>query len=264
MKIIFLLFLFLPGAILSAQPAPQLTLGANGSRDLELPKGWPLVVKLVVMHSQRLSRAPGVPQLRMAPAGMTWADAIRLQVTRADGGETRPWDLTLPAAPEDPVLLLPNRSTVGVLWRMSPEATAALETGTYRLAASLEIKDSDGWNGAVQSGFATIRVVDERAPLTPEDESRKQRLRAQYALAGGDVDEAERALDELLKTQPDNVPCLRSKAEVLEQKGDIVSAYLSVARAMKAVRERNPGAVEQPEDLFALWNRLRGRLLSGE
>lgn len=264
MKIIFLLFLFLPGAILSAQPAPQLTLGANGSRNLELMKGWPLVVRLVVMHSQRLSREPGVPLLRVAPPGLTWADAIRLQVSRADGGDTRPWDLTLPAAPDDPVLLLPNRSTVGVLWRMSPEATAALETGTYRLAASLEVKDSDGWNGVVQSGFATIRVVDQPDPLTPEDESRKQRLRAQYALAGGDMDEAERALDELLKTQPDNVPCLRAKAEVLEQKGDIVSAYLSVARAIKAVRERNPAPSEQPEDLFGLWNRLRARLLSVE
>jgi hypothetical protein len=255
-----ILLFALASAALAQQPAPQLSLSANSARVLHLPKGWPLLARVVVLHSQRFSRAAGVPPLRLAPPALTWADAIAIQATRTDGGDTAPWDLQLSVPPEDPVLLLPNRSSVNAVWRMSSDATAVLPVGTYRLTASLEIKNSDGWNGRVQSVPVTVRVIDTHP--TPEDELRKQRLLIQYALLGNDADAAGRMADELLKTQPKDVFALSAKAQLLELANDYPKAYIFAARAVRAAAEKRQPSEDPPVALLELARRLFDRMIA--
>lgn len=249
------ILLLLAAVVLSGQPAPELSLSANSAREVDLPRGWPLLVRLVVLHSQRFGYAE-VPPLRLAPAGMTWADAIQLPVGMAGSTETAAWDLRLAAPPDDAVLSLPSRRTASVTWRMSPVETAALPIGSYHLSASLEIKDSDGWNGLVQSLPVRIRVLDAAAPLPPEQEMRRQHLEIQYALLDSSTEAAERIVDGLLQSQTNDPVVFATKAQILESRGEIESAYVFAAVALRKAGPTHPAW------LLELSGRLHAKLVA--
>ncbi len=246
-------------ALLAAQPAPQLSISVNGGRTVDVPRGWPVVVRMAILHSQHLTHGDVSP-LRLAPPGISWADAIAFDVTLKD--KTVAWDLKLAAPPDDQTLVLDGRAVAECVWRMSPDATAVLQPGTYRLTARLEIKNSDGWNGLAQSAPVRISMVEEPSPLPAADYARKQRLRADYALAGGAAGEAEAILDDLLKGQPKDVAALSVKARLLELKDEIALASLFAQRAVLAAREQNPDGKEAPKELLDLRSRLWTRLMT--
>jgi hypothetical protein len=240
-----------------AQPpaAPELSVSANGARDLDLYAGWPLIVRVSVMHSLRLARFGDQPPLRIAPPGMPWTGAIQFAAV-SSSGKPASWPLSLVGTPPDPVLTLPNRSYVMVVWQMPADAVSALAPGTYRLAATLQVTGSDGWNGTVASAPVTIRIGPEPAALTPGQEAAKANLLAQYAVDSGDLATAASAIGGLLASQPDNVGAMATNARLLEQAGLTWPAFFQAVDALNAFFQNNPAPAEMPQDLLALYQDL--------
>lgn len=250
-----LLLLFFPVWLLAQQAAPELSISANGSRDLDLYAGWPLIVRGTVLHSLHLARYGDQPPLKIAPAGMAWVDAVQFNVT-SDSGQGAAWNLNLVGAPPDPVLTLPNHSYVMATWQMSADAVSGLTPGTYRLTASLQIKGSDGWNGSVQSLPVTIRVGPEPTSLTPAQQARKAKLAAEYAFNMQDANGAISAVGQWLKQQPGSIAAMGSSAVLAESSGLTALAFFQASDALDAFVQQNPDAVEMPDSLLELYQRL--------
>ncbi|MBI1790844.1 MAG: hypothetical protein HYR60_25225 [Acidobacteria bacterium] len=247
------------GAQPATSPRPELAISINGSAASTVIAGWPLLVRGTVMHSGHLNRAAVVPPLVLAPAGLAWPDAIEFQVLAANGSEQN-WMLTLVRPPEQPGLTLPHRQWTEVLWQMSPEASSQIQAGVYRLTARLTIRDSQGWNGTVQSKPATIQIVTEAEP-SPEQTTRRALAFSQYAAYNGEMGSGQAALDEALKAEPRSVPLLAAKARLFEAAGDFLMAYLSAARALRIHLEADPQPRESAREIMYLRNRLLGKLL---
>ncbi|MCL5744275.1 MAG: hypothetical protein M1541_10180 [Acidobacteria bacterium] len=254
MKMILVLFCaFLPVA--AQQPAPNLQISVNGGREVEVVKGWPLVVRGIIAHSDRRRATDSTPPLRLAPPGTTWTEKIAIRVFSASGEEVQ-WDLKLARVPADPGLVLPARSYATVEWLLSEEATAKLAEGDYRLAAFLEIEGGSGWNGKVRSVPVSIGVIPEPEVPVPEQIWERARLRAEAAVLDGNIEDGVARMDELLKVQPDNVEALQMQATLLERGGNLVAALLSAMQAKIEFFKQCPAPEEPPEALLMLVDRL--------
>ena len=165
--------------MLGQQPAPELSISANGSHDVDLYQGWPLIVRATIKNSQRYSGSPNPSPLVIAQSGLSWTDAIQFTVV-SSSGQMSQWNFTLVGLPSD--LTLQPRSYVRATWQMSGDAVAALSLDTYKLSASLVASNSSGWNGSVQSTPINIRVTAEPSPLTADLEADKAMLVAEYAV----------------------------------------------------------------------------------
>lgn len=263
MKPSLLLLMWMLTVVSSAQPpaAPELSVSANGARDLDLYAGWPLIVRVSVMHSLRLARFGDQPPLRIAPVGMPWTGAIQFAAV-SSAGKSASWPLTLVSAPPDPVLTLPNRSYVMVVWQMPADAVSTLPPGTYQLLTTLQVTGSDGWNGTVASPPVTIRIGPEPAALTPDQEAAKANLVAQYAVNTGDMATAASAIGGLLASQPDNVGAMATNAALLQQAGLTWPAFFQASDALNSFFQNNPAPVEMPQDLLGLYQELFAEILA--
>src|SRR5690348_2130415 len=126
-------------------PAPQLSVSGNGSQSVNLPRGWPLVVRVVVLHSLRFQKSPAPANLLIAPATGAWYDHVTFNIT---GAGTAAWPLKVPQTPPGALLDLPARSRFEGTWQMSGDDTAALAVGDWRLTVHLDVRDGGGWKGA--------------------------------------------------------------------------------------------------------------------
>jgi len=241
----------------TTQPAaaPEISISADGARDLDLYSGWPLIVRATLMHSRRLAKFGDQPPLRIAPPGQSWTDAIQLSAVSTSGASAS-WPLTLVGSPPDPALTLPNRSYIMVVWQMPGDAVSALAPGTYELTATLKVAGSDGWNGTATSPPVTIRIGPEPSPLTADQEETKAILLAQYAANSSDLATAASAIAGLLASQPDNVNAMTANAALLEQAGLIGPAFFQASDAVIAFFQNNPSPPEMPTNLLTLYNRL--------
>lgn len=233
------------------QPAPRLQISANGGREIELPRGWPLVVRGFVLPA-----AAGAGPVRLAPAAMAWYDAIRFDVSSSAGAQSG-WDVKLPALPEErEITLTPN--TYAVLeWFLNSDATNDLMEGTYTLSATLEIKSGEGWTGRVRSVPVVIRVLAEPETLSPDQQAERARLLMQVALLNGRTEEAAAQIDALLRAQPASIFGLQAKARLLERRGLTPLALGYALRALAQFTEKYPDAQEPPAGLCDLVRRLR-------
>ena len=76
MKKLFLCWLLSASAVFGA-PKPLLSLSANHSTVLELPRGWPLFVTGTLFHSERLKKSIAAEPLIIAPPnGASWFESI--------------------------------------------------------------------------------------------------------------------------------------------------------------------------------------------
>lgn len=241
-------------SLAAQQPAPTLQISAHAGREIALPRGWPLLVRGILLPDPSTA-AP----LRLAPAAVAWSDAIRFEISSAAGGRES-WDLKLPGVPDARELTLGSGAYAVVQWFMSAEATANLREDTYELSAILEISGGAGWNGSIRSAPVSIRVIPEPSPLTPAQEVEYARLRMETAVLEGRLEEAEAHIDALLKAQPDGVYGLQAKARLLERQGVIPVALIFALRARAAFREQNPNAPEPPAGLYDLVHRLEAAL----
>jgi hypothetical protein len=238
-------------ALAAQQPAPRLQISANGSRRIELPRGWPLLVRGFLTPA-----ATGGDPVRLAPAAMAWFDAIRFDVTSSSGAQPG-WNFKLPAQPEErEITLAPGGNTV-LEWFLDPEAAASLTEGTYTLTATLEIKSGAGWTGWVRSVPVEIRVMPEPETLSPEQQAARALLRTRAALLNGRSQEAEAEIDGLLKAQPASILGLQAKARLLARRGLAPLGLVYALRALAQFTEQYPDAEEPPAGLYDLVSRLR-------
>lgn len=251
----------LAAAVLSAltlaaqQPAPNFQVSANGGREIELPQGWPLLVRGIIGHSQRLDPAASAP-VRLAPPAMAWYDAIRFQVSSSTGEETS-WNLKLAFVPEAPDLTLERNRYAVLEWSLSAETTKNFREGTYRLTATFDIKGGAGWNGSLRCVPVVIRVIPEPSPLSPEREVERARLRMQAALLEGRFEDAAAHIDALLEAQPASIYGLQAKARLLERRGQAPLALVPALQALAEFWKQNPNPPEPPAALLELVSRLR-------
>jgi hypothetical protein len=217
-----------------------------------LPRGWPLVVELQVLHP-RSAREDAAP-MTVALAAGPWSDAVRLEVRDASG---RPQSWPLGLEGEGAATLELDAWNGGLLaWTLSAEETAALADGRYQIGARLETRGRHrpgAWEGEVIAPPVLLDVVAEPVPLPPEREPEKLLTLAAYHQARGDAAQAEAALDRLLERRPDDVAALVWKAELAAQSGRNPEALALYDKAIGAAEAARPDAPEPPAAL------LRGR-----
>lgn len=246
-------------AAVAQTPAPQLSISGNGSQSLDLMRGWPLIVRVSVLHSQRFQLTPKPDDLTIAPAASAWYDALSFKVAGVDAG----WPLALAQRPDNPALALPSRSVFQALWQMSGDDTAALKAGTYRITAHLEVADGDGWKGAVDSAPIVVNVIDEPDSLSPDQRSYKALLQARYAINQGDFGAASLIADALLAGQPGDPSLLELRALLYEQAGDLLNAAAAATAAVHAYEslpapaQADGRTIQEPPDFLIL---LKSRL----
>jgi hypothetical protein len=245
-------------------PAPQLAISGNSAQTFDLPRGWPLLVQVSVMHSQRFQLTPRPADLIVTPAAGNWYDDVTFS---APG-----WPLQLAQPPDNSTLVLPSRAIFHAVWQMSGDSTAALPLGRYSVAARLAVPDGSGWKGAVNSPPLVVNVIDEPAVLTDDQQSDKALLQARFAINQGDFNSAARIADALLAAQPSNWHALELRALLYEQAGDLPDALASASAAVGAAANAPVPAgdvfsgartiQEPPEFLLRLCSRLRAALVA--
>jgi hypothetical protein len=249
-------------AVASAQqPSPELSISANGSADLQLPRGWPLIVSGLLLHSQRMGSDASAPPLRIAPLDRSWAEAVSLTLLGDDGME-RDFRLRLVGVPDEPALSLGRRAFASLEWQAGAPDTLALAPGKYSLVARLEIQGSLEWNGSIQSRPVAITVVDETDPLDQVQQTRKAMLRARFEMNRQNLEEATAILEELLRINPKSVKVLSFKSVVLEESGRLFEAWQAANQAVAAYVETNPQPAEPPEELYIQRSAILRRLLA--
>jgi hypothetical protein len=252
------IFLLLAHVALAQAPAPQLAISANASASVELMRGWPLIVKIMVMHSQRFQLSPKPADLVVQPAAAGWYDAVTFSQT---------WPLRLAQTPDTSALVLPSRSMYEAIWQMSGDDTSSLPLGTYSLTAHLEVSDGGGWTGAVDSPPVTVNVIDEPSILTPDQQAEKTLAQTRFTINQGDFNTAGLMVDALLVDQPSNPRVLGMRALLSEQAGDLATAAAAAAAASSAAANAppppgDPAAQRVISDPGTFYQDLRIRLWS--
>jgi hypothetical protein len=248
----------LVSAALGQTSAPQLALSGNAQSSFDLMRGWPLIVKVMVMHSQRFQLSPKPADLVVEPASGAWYDAVSF---------SQNWTLKLAQTPDTSALVLPSRSIYEAIWQMSGDDTAALPPGKFTLTAHLEVKDGGGWTGAVDSPPVVVNIIDEPASLTTDQQAARALLKARYAVNQEDFNSAGLTVDALLADQPSNPQALAMRALLWEQAGDLTAAALAAAAASDAAESlplppSDPAAQRNIREPGTFFQNLRVRLWS--
>jgi hypothetical protein len=253
-----LILLFFPITVLVQQASPELSLTANGTQDVNLYSGWPLIVHATIMNSLRFNKTGNVPPLVIAPNGAAWTSAIQFTAI-SSSGQSFQWPLKLVGTPADAALTLQGSSYVRFTLQMAPSDVSSLVPDTYQLTASLGVSNSSGWNGMVQSGAVTIQVGPEPT-LTPNQLSEKALLIAEYDTNAGDLDGALTNVEQLLQAQPNNPSAMSAAANLLELQGYPTLAFFQANDALIAYYQANPASYDPPSNLLSMSQRLSTRL----
>ena len=219
-----------------ASGAPLLSLSLNDAAALELHRGWPLIVRVSVLHPAAFepSATPAEPVV-IADAGA----ALRVRVTDQAGAE-QTWPLHS-AAPLPPELRLERDASADTFWWLDGAETAALSDGRYEVVAEL---------GAATSPPAAVTLSPEPAPLPPE-RARQKRLRVlALLLLRGDGAAARAEVDALLREDPDDLAALEVSGDLFAAEGRAAEASDAYSRALHVFFERNPKPPEPPVSLL--------------
>jgi hypothetical protein len=254
-----LLFLAFPIALAAQQPTPELSLTANGAQDMNLYPGWPMIVHATIMNSLRFT-AGNVPPLVIAPNGAPWTSAIQFTAVDASG-QAHEWPLNLIGSPADPALTLAPTSYVSFTMQIAPTDVSSLAPGTYQLTATLQVSNSNAWNGIVQSRPITIQVGLEPT-LTAEQQTEKALLIAEYQTNSGDLKGALTTVQQLLQSQPSSPLALDAAANLLEVQGFHQVALMEANAAADAYYQTDPAPAEAPSDLLTLQQDLLAGVIS--
>lgn len=253
-RFLFLVALCTPTLLQAQQVAPELSLGVNGSRNVSLYAGWPLIVHVTIMNSSRFNPGGSATPLVIAPNGAAWTGAIQFTALSSSGQSLR-WPLQLIGSPSDNVLTLPRTSYVPLTFQMSGTDVSALPPDTYQLTATLTVSNSNGWNGAAQSPVATVQVSPEPA-LTPNQQAAKALLIAEYQANSGDLDGALSTTLQLAQSQPTNSAAMSAAANLLQLLGYPGLAFFQGGSALQAYFQANPSLYDPPWNLLTLNQKL--------
>jgi Dockerin type I domain len=257
-RTLLLLLLFVPIALLAQQPTPEISISANGSQNVNLYSGWPLIVHGTIMSSLRFTKNVSAAPLVVAPNGSPWTSAIQFTAV-STSGQSFQWPLKLVGTPADLSLTLQANSYVYLVWQMSPSDVSSLPPGTYLLTASISVSNSNGWNGVVQSRTLTIQVGPEPT-LSPSQQTDKALLLAQYDTNAGDLGLALTNVEQLLRAQPNNPFAIGAAANLLELQGYPTLALFQATDALTAYYQNNPGLYDPPSNLLKISQRSLTRM----
>jgi hypothetical protein len=96
--------------------------------------------------------------------------------------------------------------------------------------------------------------------LTPDQEVGNAMLLMESALLDGNQDDAEAAIQALLRSQPTSIPALQAMSGLLEKRGLNPGAYLYAHQALLAFYDQYPTSQEPPAALLDAETRLRPAL----
>jgi tetratricopeptide (TPR) repeat protein len=219
-----------------ASGAPLLSLSLNDATELELHRGWPLIVRASVLHPAAFAPGPEpAAPVAIADAGA----ALRVRVVNP-AGEAQSWPLHA-ASPLPAELRLERDASADTAWWLDGAETAALPDGRYALVAEL---------GAATSPPALLTLSPEPAPLPPE-RAREKRLRAlELLLLRGDHAAARAEVDALLRADADDLAALEASGDLYAAEGRKPEAFEAYSRALHSFFERDPKPPEPPVALL--------------
>ena len=213
-----------PRALAAIAPAPEISLSVRGAAGQTVEQGEPLRIVVRLRAPRGTSEA-----ISLAPAGGTWAEAIRVEIV-PDAGSAVPKVAEAVGKPDVPHAALDKAHVAGGLWRFSAEVMQTLTPGNYLVRGRLAIpRGSPGWTGEVISAPIQLEVVAKSDAV--DRVAQRAVNRAYDALLGGRVEEAASVLDAVLGNSPDDERLLMARAVVAEQAGNIFAAILCATRA---------------------------------
>jgi hypothetical protein len=240
---------------------PQLSVAVNGAGRADISPGWPLVVRLSLLHPAAFTGDEKAEPLVLAAKQGPSSGAVRLKVRKEDGGAAN-WPFRVGGIPPQK-LSLDARAHGALAWGLGPEDTAGLSEGTYELTAVLDTRATaaqGAWNGEARSETITVRVTKEPTPLSPELEHRKYLLLAEYALFRSDLKGAQAQLERLLAQHPKSIGGLAMMGEVLAAQGKTREALGAYDAAIAVFYERNPKSPHPPMELYIRKRELAEKL----
>jgi hypothetical protein len=247
--------LLFPAALLAQQvaPAPDISIAANGGSP-NLYSGWPLIVHLTIMNSNNGNpNGNSDPLVVSFPTGV-WTDAISLTVLSSSGTAVQ-WPLKLVGTPSDAVLTLATAEYVQASWQMSSADVSAINPGDYTVTAKIQVSNSTGWNGLLQSVPLSITVGPEPT-LTPDQQAEKTFQASEFAVNSDDLVTAITATQQLRTAQPDNPGAAAIAANVLNLAGYSALAFLESSDALDTFYRLNPAPVEAPFNFLPTYQQL--------
>lgn len=182
---------------------PSIAASVNGSRQVQVGRGTPLLVSAVIQHSRQYAADAALLDVSHGDAG--WTSAVQLAVVDSQG---QPVSWMIQVTPSTEPTLHLDGSAIGIVsWRIAPEDTTNIANGVYQLTAILDNTDLpvDGWQGSVASVAVSITINDPPATLSLLDDADQAQLFASYYVLAGDLAKSLAALDDLFTRQPDQI-----------------------------------------------------------
>jgi hypothetical protein len=210
---------------------------------LSLGLASPRVINLLA-HDGR-EALDDLPDLTIGTGESPWWSEIRLVARAGEDEQELPWT-PLPRAAE-PVADLSDG--------LGRSIRAIVKPGEMRLRGPLRLQATMTWKGEILgSNELDLDVRPESL-----DDTTKATLFTEYHLEMGDLEEARRSVEELVRLQPREPNTHALRARVLEETGDLEGAQRSWVRAIELLPE---DLEEAPtiyfENLRAVEDRLAG------
>lgn len=230
-----------------------LSVSVNGASEAKLSPGWPLIVEATLRTDQAARK------VTLAPSD--WTQALTLSLYAEDGTPvpaTFQWAAAPPSSAE-----LAAPAELNVLLMLSPDATQTFAPGSYALQARFDAASSAAaaWTGSAESATAVFTVAPPAEEPTPAELLAKVLLDARYAELTGDSAGAVAILNSWLEQQPDSIPALTLKGEILQAAGSLDEAIAALEAAIRAVRKSAPAGSHPPRLLYVLRNEMLAQLL---
>ena len=236
-------------ALLKVTPGIEVAASINRSSEVVLYRGWPLVLEVALLHPDSF-QSNAVPLLISATSG-PWFNALGIDI-RDVANTPQIWPLH-PAPFTNETIQLTADSGARMLWWLTPEQTAQLQSGDFTITAILNttnVTRAGAWRGLLNSVPVSLSITDEPATLTPVQEEQKRRFFADYALLQGDPVEAQKQVNALLTAYPTNIGGLTYNVYLQEAAGLFDAAFHSAEAALDQVALQSPDATEPPTELL--------------
>lgn len=245
------------------EPSPVISLSANGGIEIDLLRGWPVLLELEILHPAAFQAQAAAPDLLISPAGGDWERAIRFSMKDGTGNETSPGFLAQgPAAAS--IVLQPGNVATARYWIL-PDESQRLAAGDHELRATLDTTSStSGWSGLAAAERVVLHTADEPAPLPPELAAQKLLHFTRFHLWRGDLDTASAELEELEERFPGSIEGLLLEGRILEARGSDRGALSAYELALDLFEARFPDAPELPAELLAAHRVTQARIVEGK
>lgn len=174
-------------------PEPRITVYANGSKDIGVFKGWPLIIKVTVEHP--LTGAAAKAQPITLQSDKDWTDLLRVDPLDAEN-RVHAWKFEKALlSKRTPSITLDDAHGAVLSFLISPKESQRMDPGKYQVSVELR--------GPVtaKSVPVLVEVLPHPASLPPKGEIARDRLLAMYHALKGDKEEAVRIVEKIKYVQ---------------------------------------------------------------